>query len=170
MFSVHVSVMPAEVRRASDPLGTGVTDDCELSCGCWESDLGSLGAACSKCQAIFLTLALLKEISQLFVVHHDISLFFFPKKNSIVWFIVSVHHYHFLRGNFLSTCVVQLLLYQNKERISRWTVQKVFIYNSITVFVYLSIHYDMCIGQPVWALVFSDGCICVSVCRFSETR
>lgn len=64
LFSVHVSVMPTEVRRASDPLGTGVTDDCELPCGCWESNLGSLGVVCfPKCQAIFLTSALLKEIN-----------------------------------------------------------------------------------------------------------
>lgn len=64
VFPACVSVLPAEVRRASDPLGTGVTDDCELSCGCWESNLGFLGAACSpKCQAIFLTSALLKEIN-----------------------------------------------------------------------------------------------------------
>jgi hypothetical protein len=34
--------VPEGIRKVIMSLGTGVTNDCELPCGCWEATLGSL--------------------------------------------------------------------------------------------------------------------------------
>ena len=38
----HVCAVPVEARRGCHIPGTGVTDSCELLCGCWELNLGPL--------------------------------------------------------------------------------------------------------------------------------
>lgn len=40
--ALRVCLVPAEVREDAGSPGTGVTDECESLCGCWEPYLGPL--------------------------------------------------------------------------------------------------------------------------------